>query len=48
LSLGRKDPYSKGHSDSILALSLAGETVRSPPKRRQGYRWAGLLSSEKM
>ena len=44
---GRKNPYRKGESDSILALSLAGEIVRFPPKRRQGYRWAGLLSFEK-
>src|SRR5262252_2672862 len=34
-------------SESILALSLAGDTARSRLKRRQRYRWAGLLSFEK-
>ena len=33
--------------DSILALSLAGDIARCHSKRRQGYRWAGLLSFEK-
>ena len=45
--LGMKEPYKKGDSDSILALSLAGDIVRCRSKRRQGYRWAGLLSFEK-
>jgi hypothetical protein len=44
---GRKNPCRKGESDSILTLSLAGEIVRFPSKRRQGHRWAGLLSFEK-
>jgi hypothetical protein len=34
-------------SESILASSLAGEIARCRLKRRQGYRWAGLLSFEK-
>jgi hypothetical protein len=42
-----KESYKKGDSDSILALSLAGGTARCSLKRRQGYRWAGLLSFEK-
>jgi len=42
-----KESYKKGDSDSILALSLAGDIVRCRSKRRQGYRWAGLLSFEK-
>jgi hypothetical protein len=29
-----KEPYEKGESDSILALSLAGEAVRFRSKRR--------------
>lgn len=37
----------KGESDSILASSLAGEIAGSRLKRRQRYRWAGLLSFEK-
>jgi len=37
----------KGDSDSILASSLAGDTARCLVKRRQRYRWAGLLSFEK-
>jgi hypothetical protein len=45
--LGMKEPYRKGDSDSILASSLAGEIARSRLKRRQRYRWAGLLSFEK-
>jgi len=44
---GLKESYKKGDSDSILALSLAGDIVRCRSKRRQGYRWAGLLSFEK-
>jgi hypothetical protein len=42
-----KELYRKGDSDSILASSLAGEIARSRLKRRQRYRWAGLLSFEK-
>ena len=45
--LGMKESYKKGASDSILALSLAGGIARGRLKRRQGYRWAGLLSFEK-
>src|ERR1700720_3799719 len=45
--VGEEESLQERKSDSILALSLAGETVRFPPKRRQGYRWAGLLSFEK-
>jgi hypothetical protein len=37
----------KENSDSILASSLAGGTARCLLKRRQRYRWAGLLSFEK-
>jgi transposase-like protein len=37
----------KENSESILASSLAGDTVRWRAKRRQRYRWAGLLSFEK-
>ena len=44
---GMKESYEKGESESILALSLAAGVVRCQPKRRQGYRWAGLLSFEK-
>ena len=44
---GMKESYRKGASDSILALSLAGVIARCRLKRRQGYRWAGLLSFEK-
>jgi hypothetical protein len=44
---GMKESYKKGDSDSILALSLAGDIARCRLKRRQGYRWAGLLSFEK-
>jgi hypothetical protein len=44
---GRKNPYRKGESDSILTLSLAIAVARLQSKRRQGHRWAGLLSSEK-
>src|SRR5271170_456923 len=36
-----KESYKKGDSDSILALSLAGDIARCHSKRRQGYRWAG-------
>src|SRR5260370_16904809 len=42
-----KEPYRKGSSESILASSLAGDTARYRLKRRQRYRWAGLLSFEK-
>jgi hypothetical protein len=42
-----KEPYRKGSSESILALSLAGVIVRCRLKRRQRYWWAGLLSFEK-
>jgi hypothetical protein len=42
-----KEPYRKGESDSILTLSLAVDAVRFQSKRRQGHRWAGLLSFEK-
>jgi hypothetical protein len=42
-----KESYKKGDSDSILALSLAGDIARCRLKRRQGYRWAGRLSFEK-
>jgi hypothetical protein len=41
-----KEPYRKGESESILTLSLATGAVRFPSKRRQGHRWAGLLSFE--
>src|ERR1035437_5809460 len=44
--LGMKESYEEGDSDSILALSLAGDIARCRPKRRQGYRWAGLLRVE--
>ena len=44
---GMKESHKKGDSDSILALSLAGDIARCRPKRRQGHRWAGLLSFEK-
>ena len=37
----------KESSESILALSLAGDIARCRLKRRQRYRWAGLLSFEK-
>jgi hypothetical protein len=39
--------YGKGDSESILASSLAGDIARYRLKRRQRYRWAGLLSFEK-
>jgi hypothetical protein len=42
-----KEPYRKGSSESILASSLAGDIARCRLKRRQRYRWAGLLSFEK-
>jgi hypothetical protein len=42
-----KEPYRKGESESILTLSLAAGAARFPSKRRQGHRWAGLLSFEK-
>jgi len=42
-----KEPYWKGESDSIWTLSLATAAARFQSKRRQGYRWAGLLSFEK-
>src|SRR5215470_15288416 len=41
------DPTGKENSESILASSLAGDTARCHLKRRQRYRWAGLLSFEK-
>jgi hypothetical protein len=44
---GMKEPYRKGSSESILASSLAGGTASCCLKRRQRYRWAGLLSFEK-
>src|SRR5712664_653049 len=44
---GMKESYKKGGSGCILALSLAGGIARCRLKRRQGYRWAGLLSFEK-
>src|SRR5215469_3180982 len=44
---GRKSPTGKENSESILALSLAGDIARCRLKRRQRYRWAGLLSFEK-
>ena len=43
---GMKEPYGKGESDSILTSSLARDIARCSVKRRQRYRWAGLLSSE--
>ena len=43
----KKESYKNGDSDSILALSRAGDIARCRLKRRQGYRWAGLLSFEK-
>jgi hypothetical protein len=45
--LGMKEPYKKGESESILASSLAASIARCWSKRRQRYRWAGLLSFEK-
>jgi hypothetical protein len=42
-----KEPYGKGDSESILASSLAGDIARYRLKRRQRYRWTGLLSFEK-
>jgi hypothetical protein len=45
--LGMKESYKKGESESILAPSLAAGIARGQSKRRQGYRWAGLLSFEK-
>jgi len=45
--LGMKESYKEGESDSILALSLAASIARCWLKRRQRYRWAGLLSFEK-
>src|ERR1039458_6454764 len=42
-----QEPYRKGSSESILASSLARDIVRCLVKRRQRYRWAGLLSFEK-
>jgi hypothetical protein len=42
--LGMKEPYKKGGSESTLAPSLAGVTVRRESKRRQGCRWADVLS----
>jgi hypothetical protein len=45
---GMKEPYGKGDSDSILASSLASDTARQRLKRRQRYRWAGLLNFEKL
>jgi hypothetical protein len=42
-----RKPYRKGNSESILASSLAGEIARFRLKRRERYRWAGLLSFEK-
>jgi hypothetical protein len=45
--LGMKESYKKGESESILALSLAAGIARGQSKRRQGNRWAGLLSFEK-
>jgi hypothetical protein len=45
--LGMQESYKKGESESILAPSLTDGVVRRRPKRRQGYRWAGLLSFEK-
>ncbi len=45
--LGMQESYKKGESDSILAPSLTDGVARRRPKRRQGYRWAGLLSFEK-
>jgi len=41
---GVQVPYRKGDSDSILASSLAGGTVRCRLKRRQRDQWARLLS----
>lgn len=43
---GMKESYKKGESESILASSLATGIARCRSKRRQGYRWAGLLSFE--
>jgi hypothetical protein len=45
--LGCKSPTGKESSESILASSLAGDIARCCLKRRQRYRWAGLLSFEK-
>jgi len=43
---GMKESYKKGESESILASSLAADAARCRLKRRQRYRWAGLLSFE--
>jgi len=45
--LGMKESYKEGGSETILAPSLAAGIARCQLKRRQGYRWAGLLSFEK-
>jgi hypothetical protein len=41
-----KSPTRK-ESESILAPSLAGVVVRRQSKRRQGYRWAGVIELRK-
>jgi hypothetical protein len=45
--VGDERALQERNSESILALSLAGDIVRCRLKRRQRYRWAGLLSFEK-
>jgi hypothetical protein len=42
-----KEPYRKGDSD-FMASSLASDAARCRLKRRQRYRWARLLSFEKL
>ena len=42
-----KESYKKGESESILAPSLAGGVARCQSKRRQGYRWAGVIELRK-
>jgi hypothetical protein len=44
---GEEESLQERRSDSILTLSLAIAAARLQSKRRQGHRWAGLLSSEK-
>ena len=45
--VGAERALQERSSESILASSLAGDIVRCRLKRRQRYRWAGLLSCEK-
>jgi hypothetical protein len=45
--VGINPPSGNAQRDSILTLSLAIDAARFQSKRRQGHRWAGLLSFEK-